>query len=159
MNETYLYPWSAREARKRGELALWRASHKANIACKHSIEAAIRRDFDGMYLKPDCAESVIAEYGFKRVNFVLANTLKEKDYDGRFSPANKEWAEHFFVPPDDGHNPSFCVESHSAVLDGFINEARQAYQALGLFDPEHCTGDRQEQGQTGAPIIGSMELR
>ena len=25
--ETYLYPYSANEARKRGELALWRASH------------------------------------------------------------------------------------------------------------------------------------
>ena len=144
MDETYLYPWSARDAGERGELAMWRASYQANIACKQAIEAAIHRDFDGMRLKPDCAESVIAEYGFRRVNFVLANTLQEKDYDGRFSPANKEWAKQFFVPPDDGHNPSFCVESHPAVLDGFIDEARQAW----VMEQR-----RQEEGQP-APELG-----
>lgn len=34
MNDTYLYPRSAEEARRRYELPLWRASHQANIACK-----------------------------------------------------------------------------------------------------------------------------
>ena len=36
MNETYLYPYSAAEANKRNELALWRESHKANIACRRT---------------------------------------------------------------------------------------------------------------------------
>ena len=48
MNETYPYPYSAAEARKRNELSLWRESHKANIACRDAIEDAIRRNFDGM---------------------------------------------------------------------------------------------------------------
>lgn len=144
MNETYLYPWPAKDARERGELELWCASYKANIACKHSIEAAICRDFDGMYLKPDCAESVIEEFGFQRVNFVLANTLKVKGYDGRFSLSNKAWAKSVFVPPDPEHNHSFFVESHPAVLDGFIDEARQAWA---------MEQRRQEQGQP-APKLG-----
>ena len=41
MNEAVLYSYSAEEARQQGELALWRASHQANIACKTAIEQAI----------------------------------------------------------------------------------------------------------------------
>nr|WP_243130638.1 DUF3849 domain-containing protein [Flavonifractor plautii] len=44
MNETYLYPYSAKEARERNELSLWRESHRANIACREAIEDTIRRD-------------------------------------------------------------------------------------------------------------------
>ena len=54
MNETYLYPYSAKEARERNELSLWRESHRANIACREAIEDAIRRNFDGMNLDPEC---------------------------------------------------------------------------------------------------------
>ena len=50
MNETYLYPYSAAEANKRNEMALWRESHKANIACRNAIEETIRQNFDGMNL-------------------------------------------------------------------------------------------------------------
>ncbi len=47
MNEAVLYSYSAEEARQQGELALWRASHQANIACKTAIEQAICGSFDG----------------------------------------------------------------------------------------------------------------
>ena len=56
--ETYLYPYSANEARKRGELALWRASHQANISCKRAIEESIRQNFDGMRLNNGCVDEV-----------------------------------------------------------------------------------------------------
>ena len=93
MNETYPYPYSAAEARKRNELSLWRESHKANIACRDAIEDAIRQNFDGMNLQTDCLKAVLDEYGYKRTAWVLANTLHELKWDGRFSYANKHWAE------------------------------------------------------------------
>ena len=31
-------------------LALWRASHRENIACKEAIEEAVRQHFDGSHL-------------------------------------------------------------------------------------------------------------
>jgi hypothetical protein len=139
----YLYPYSASDAVKHNEIVLWRASFQENIACKEAIESSIRCNFDGMYLAPNCAEAVIADYGFKRVNFVLANTLQIKSFDGRFSRSNKEWGEKVFIPPDAEHNYRFAVESHPAVLDGFIQEVRQAYQKLGLFGSEHCAPDSQ----------------
>ena len=78
-----MYPYTAKEARERGELELWRANFRTNCACAGAIELAIRRGFDGMHLGADCAKSVIDQYGYKRVGFVLANTLQEQSYDGR----------------------------------------------------------------------------
>ena len=77
MNDTYPYPYSAAEARKRNELSLWRESHKANIACREAIEDAIRQNFDGMHLDKDCIAPVLTAYGYKRTAWVLANTLHE----------------------------------------------------------------------------------
>ena len=59
MNDTYLYPYSAAEANKRNELALWRESHKVNIACRNAIEETIRQNFDGMNLKEKCIQPVL----------------------------------------------------------------------------------------------------
>lgn len=87
-----MYPYTAKEARDRGELELWRANFRSNCACAGAIELAIRRDFDGMHLKEGCAESVIEQYGYKRVGYVLANTLQMQSYDGRYHETNKRWS-------------------------------------------------------------------
>ena len=116
-NHPYLYLGSVSEARRNDELEMWRDSHKQNILCKQAIEETIRKGFDGMPLDQDCAKSVIEEYGFKRVGWVLASTLQQKKDDGRFSPRNKEWAGSTFIPPSD-RNHDFTVQSHPAVLDG-----------------------------------------
>ena len=87
-----LYPYTAKEARERGELELWRANFRTNCACAGAIEMAIRKGFDGMHLSTDCAKSVIDQYGYKRVGFVLANTLQEQSYDGRYHETNKQWS-------------------------------------------------------------------
>lgn len=79
-----MYPYTAKEARDRGELELWRANFRTNCACAGAIELAIHRDFDGMHLKDGCAKSVIDQYGYRRVGYVLANTLQLHAYDGRY---------------------------------------------------------------------------
>ena len=116
MNEIYLYPYSAKEARERNELSLWRESHRANIACRDAIEDAIRRNFDGMNLDPECLTPVLEEYGYKRTEWVLAATLQELNRDGRFHPANKEWAARHYIPRDERHIADITVRSHPAVL-------------------------------------------
>ena len=158
MNEIYLYPYSAKEARERNELSLWRESHRANIACREAIEDAIRRSFDGMHLDKDCITLVLDEYGYKRTAWVLANTLHELEWDGRFSPANKQWAERRYIPQDERHNAAITVRSHPAVLDGFVSLYRKAVQALNLFGAEHCVGDRAEQDYTGKVLVLSPDV-
>ena len=106
----------------------YRASNNANLQCKESIEAAVREHFDGMYLSHDAAKGVIETYGMERVAMVLANTVQLQDWDGRYSRRNKEWAK--TIPND---NPEtvrcgYALNSHPAVLDGFIDLVREEQQ-------------------------------
>ena len=157
MNEPYLYRGSAKEAKRRDELPLWRESHKANIACREAIEDAIRRNFDGINLDSECLTPVLEEYGYKRTEWVLAATLRELKWDGRFRPANKDWATRHHVPQDERHIADITVRSHPDVLDGFVGLYRKAYQKLGLFGSEHCIGDRAEQDYTGKVLVLSPD--
>ena len=109
----------------------FRISHRASIDCKNVIQDAIARHFDGMHLSKEAVQEVFAQYGQERVCVVLAATVQAKAWDGRFSSANKGWA--FSVPLPDGESASgfdrrddYVVNSHPAVLDGFISMARRA---------------------------------
>ena len=126
------YRHSIQEARVRGEVSEWRDSYRANVACKKAIESAIRENFDGSHLRKELAQSVIDQFGMERVAYVLANTLQIKDWDERFSPVNREWFGRITVPPDEEHNYDFAVDSHSTVLDGFMDQFRSAWQKLQL---------------------------
>lgn len=132
-----IYRYSKREAVRCNEENLWRESYKENCNCERAIEKAIHRDFDGMHLQGISAKSVIDAYGYDRVMWVLANTIQEKQSDGRFSDKNKKWACSFYIPKDD-IRLDYCVESHPAVLNGFIDLTRQAWEELGLFELAHC---------------------
>ena len=136
----YLYRGSLAEARRRNQIDLWQESLRENIRCKDAIEEAIRRDFDGMHLKGDCVRRIIEQYGFRRTAWVLSNTLQQKEWDGRFSPQNKEWARKTFIPGE-GRCTEYLVESHPAVLNGFVSQFREKLQALKLIGPEHCETD------------------
>lgn len=143
-NDAYLYPYSADEAHRQNEVSLWRASYHANMACKQAIEESIREYFDGIHLGNGCLENVLKGFGYKRTAWVLANTIQQKEWDGRFSSANRKWSKQTYIPPDPQHNSDFVVGSHSAVLDGFVTLYRRAYQNLGLFGSEHCEPDSYE---------------
>ena len=75
--DIYLYPGSQSEAHRLGEAALWDASFHANVSCARDIEAVIRVYGDGRSaLKPEASQMVLKRWGFKRTNFVLANTIE-----------------------------------------------------------------------------------
>ena len=124
MNETPLCRKSSDAARKAGELQLWKDSFQANILCRIAIENEIRQHFDGMHLEDGCAGRVLDEFGEARVKYVLSATLQDRDYDGRFSRANKAWAKQTDVTPG-ANNYEFMVSSHPAVLDGFVDQFRE----------------------------------
>lgn len=111
-------------------------SRKLNIDCKNAIEQAITENFDGMSLTPDTATGVIEKYGEERVAFVLANTLKQLSYDGRFSDGNKRWADGIDVPENISRgidlNRDYIVSSHPEVLNGFIDMARNEIRTRKL---------------------------
>ncbi len=158
----YLYCGTFQQARRDGSAELWLESHQENIRCKEAIEKAIREDFDGMYLKGDCTQKVIEGYGFKRLTWVLASTVQQKSWDGRFSPANREWARQTYIPEDlDSagldRNRILAVESHPAVLDGFISQFRQEVEKLELFSAKHCEENSSQMDYEGKVLALSLD--
>lgn len=127
-----IYPHTGSYAQANGEITQFRESNLANIACKAAIESAIAKHFDGMHLNPKAISEVMEVFGADRVQYVLANTIQIKSWDGRFSRDNKAWAAKIDVVEDvtAGHDRrlSFTINSHPAVLDGFVSQARQAFQ-------------------------------
>ncbi len=128
-----VYKYPASYAREHDELEQYRTSHKANIACRDAIDGAIRDNYRNNCLGNDTAKQVIAEFGFERTLYVLANTVREKDWDGRFSRSNKDWARTIPVFEDangwgDDRSRDFIVDkSHPGLVDLFVNQARREY--------------------------------
>lgn len=137
-----LYPYSREEAKREGELAQWKRSHQANVKCARNIKNLIASHTQGGRLEPGCARTVLDTWGFRRVQFVLANTLIATGGLG-FEPDSLRWARTLFVPPDKD-NGAFRIEADSALLAQFLQQAHAEYQALGMFGPEHCGGADQD---------------
>jgi len=119
-----VYPYSAKDAMKRGEIEKWRESFRENCACAGGIDILIRENFDGMHLKKGTVEKIVELYGYKRVEHVLANTVQERRGDGRFRPDNRAWAESHYIPEDEMHNYCFAARSHSGRLHFKLQKAR-----------------------------------
>ena len=131
-NHTRAYPpvykGTLAQAMEEWDVDAYLDSRKLNIDCKKAIEEAIALKFDGLHLEEDAATQVLEQFGEERMTFVMANTLRELSYDGRFSRQNKDWAEHIEIPENINQgknlNQDYVIESHPAVLDGFIDMAR-----------------------------------
>ena len=135
-----LYVYSLSQAVRSNEGDLWRESYKENCDCARAIEKIINENYRDNVLN-DCVQPIIEKYGFNRVNWVLANTVKQNKEDGRLSEENKKWARGFHIPIEDV-NWHFTVESHPGLTNLFINDARRAWQELGLFDRAHCVSEK-----------------
>ena len=115
-------------AMEHGEVDRYSDSRKIDRECKGAIEETIRQNFDGMHLNHDIVKPLAELYGSERMAFVLANTIQQESWDGRFSRDNKAWASEFPISEDIVHgidmNRELIVSSHPAVLDGFIGMFR-----------------------------------
>ena len=131
-NHTRAYPpvykGTLAQAMEERDVDAYLDSRKLNIDCKKVIEEAIALNFDGLHLKEDAATQVLEQFGEERMTFVMANTIRELSYDGRFSRQNKDWAEHIEIPENINQgknlNQDYVIESHPAILNGFIDMAR-----------------------------------
>lgn len=130
-NYPEVYPHGAIYAKEHGELAAYRESYRRNIECKKAIENAIRENFDGMHLNDGVVKPVLEEYGAERMGYVLSSTIQQKSWDMRFSRQNREWADQAGTSAGTDREKldmvsAFMVESHPAILDGFVNMFREA---------------------------------
>lgn len=137
-NYISLYRFSLEEARHCNEVDLWRESHRANLNCVKAIEDAIDRSYSENVLNGECAKSVIAGFGFDRVNYILsANAQMISKEDPRLSDSNRKWGANIFIPKSNLRD-EYRINRHPLLVDGFISQAREEWNKLGLFDSSHC---------------------
>ena len=127
-----VYKYPDGYAHEHGELEQYRASRSANIACKKAIETAISEHYRDNRLGLEAVHQVVEQFGFDRTMYVLANTVRQKDHDGRISRDNKAWAATVpvFENVDSfGHdrNLEFVVSSHPGLTDLFVTLARREH--------------------------------
>ena len=131
LRETPVYPYPASYAHEHGELNQYRTSNEANMACKKAIEGAIRDHYRGYSLDGKAAVAeVVRAFGTERTMYILANTVRQKDWDGRISPSNKDWAKSIPIQknPDawgGDRNVYLIVNSHPGLTDLFVSAFRK----------------------------------
>ena len=118
----YLYRGSHAGAVRYGEEDQYDASFRENVVCARAIEQAIRDHWDEASgeLAEGCAQSVLERYGFKRVNFVLANSLQELKKSGcghLVSEETYQWGQDTFVPQDGEYNRYYRVDTAVQLLE------------------------------------------
>lgn len=126
-----IYPHSNIYAEEHGELDSYFASQKVNIDCKNAIEQVISAAYyDNRLNSKDAVQEVFSQFGIDRTLYVLAATVQQKDWDGRFSTQNKQWAKTIPVSEDIdkwGRNRTvnFIVDSvHPGLTNLFLNQAK-----------------------------------
>ena len=131
LRETPLYTQSGTYAREHGELEQYRASNEANMAWKLAIEDAIRDHYSGYSLDGKAAVTEVENaFGVERTMYILANTVQQKEHDGRISPSNKDWAKSIPIQknPDawgEDRNVYLIVNSHPGLTDLFVSAFRK----------------------------------
>ena len=136
-----LYPWSLKEAQNLDEVDSWRESYKLNCHCARLIEMGIEQNFADDRLDTDFMKDIISEFGYDRVNYVMANTVKQHFDDGRFNIDNKQWSKGIYIPSEDV-NWHFSVETHPGLVDMCVSRLRNEWASMNLYDRSHCTDDR-----------------
>lgn len=121
-------------ALENNEVELYRISLGDNVNCRNAIEKAIRDHYDGLHLDTAIiADSLTKTFGLGRVVYVLANTIQDKSWDGRFCSDIISWAKQFTIGQMDttaySHHHRFIIGSHPGLINILAVEIRKRYTA------------------------------
>ena len=129
---TPVYKNDAEYAIEHDELPAYRESFRVNMACRDALETAIHESYHDYCLDTGkAATQVAAQFGMERMAYVLANTVRAFDHDGRISRNNKAWAQTIPVCTDAdewGHERSryFLVSQvNPGLVDLLVSHVRR----------------------------------
>ena len=123
-----LYKDNAEHATATGQYGSFLESYRINGLCRYAIEEAITSGYRDNTLDESVVRSVLAQFGEERVAFVMANSIQQKNWDGRISEENKAWAQSYEVPADGAE--SFAVTGvHPGLIDVFATQLRKELTA------------------------------
>ena len=129
-----VYPHSEQHAAEHGESKQYWDSYRANMACVEVISQAANRnyDYDSYCLNSKAAaKEIVEQCGMERTLYVLANTVREKAWDGRISRDNIEWAKSYPVADDVDtfgrrRNAEYSVDAvHPGLTNLLVREMRK----------------------------------
>lgn len=125
--EPPVYRHTADYAMEHGELQEYNLSYQANEKCKEAIQEAISSHYDGNRLCVDAAvKEVLGKFGAERVQYLLANTVQRKSWDGRISPESKAWAQTISIP-NDNRNAYLSLDGvNPGLMDSFLKGVRES---------------------------------
>ena len=109
------------------------------------------RHYDGGRLDRAAAREVVEKFGAERVLYVLAGTLQQNEWDGRFSQDNKVWAETAKADPLFAHRRDFSVQSHPGLVDLFLTQVRRETEKPHRVSVREQLKQAQEKAQSLAP--------
>ncbi|MDD3227965.1 MAG: DUF3849 domain-containing protein [Oscillospiraceae bacterium] len=157
MEEFTVYKKSVYVARQDGELEQYRDSKKCNHACAGAIDKAITdHNYDLYHYDLKAAvQTVVTEYGLERVSWVLASTVQQNEYDGRYSNEHKEWANQFTLPDKD--TEYYPLRSHPVVLNSFIGQLLELENSLKRI-VEYMVQEGTQNTTQGNWIMGFKEF-
>ena len=128
-----IYYHSAGYAKEHHQTESYRNSYKLNLMCRDAICEAIDKHYRNDRLDTAAVSEVVSQYGFERTMLVLANTVTQKEYDGRFSPENKKWSHTLLAPCDmlGERGKKFMVDKvHPGLVDLFITQVRREHARI-----------------------------
>jgi len=161
-----IYRSSWNDAKEHDELDEWRESQAEHIRCRDFLDEQTRQNYDGFHLDAESIiKNTVAEFGWDRTNWVLASHVLHYDYDGRFSPQNKVWAQGFYIPrPADwekqrdrslqDYSTDYLLQSHNTLADALARRVQKMYGDLNLYDHRHrVEGNVHDQDFSGKVLI------
>lgn len=89
---TQLYIYPASYAHEHGELEQYRASYKANIACKEAIEQAIADHYRDNCLSTEAVHQVVEQFGYDRNVYFVVDRSHPGLTDLFLTQARREYA-------------------------------------------------------------------
>lgn len=119
---TYLYKPTLNDADERNQLDLWTASLRQNILCSAELDKIISDDIDSTSFV-ERLHPIVNEYGYERILWVLANTVKEHYYHGA-GYGVEEYVKSLGIS-DEYYNTLFILEKYTdEMLNRFIDLTR-----------------------------------
>ncbi len=136
-------------AKENGEIDKWRSSLRETENCAKYIEKLIGQYHVDYGLNTDkIIEGAVGRYGAEHVTLALASTIRQKEWDGRFSRQNKEWANGIDFP-EEARYKEINVNSHSTLLDAVVKDYKEVLLTLEKNPAEKQDIPYIEQSQGG----------
>ncbi|MBQ9680614.1 MAG: DUF3849 domain-containing protein [Ruminococcus sp.] len=148
-----VYLHSAGYAKEYHETEYYQMSFRLNVKCRDAIQEAIDSHYQNDRLNEAAVHEVVEQFGYERTMVLLANTVIQKEWDGRFSPENREWA-HMIPAPCDmlgDRGKRFMIDKvHPGLVDLFITQVRREHERAIGRRPSVKTALKENSAQAAA---------